>query len=304
MSKGKGKTVSEIKMIPIERINVLNPRVRNQKIFYDIAINMTKVGMKRPITVTPTRSKAEGKDYDLVCGQGRMEAFLACGQKQIPAVIIDASEEEALLKSLVENLARRQRRAGDLLRGIEVLRKNGYKARDIAEKTGLSPDYVQGLVNLMDKGEERLLAAVEMGKMPVVLALRIAENPEDEQRALQEAYENKLLRGNRLLRAKELIDTRRRRGKTFKDETGRKRAKSDVKITSKAIVDVFQRDAERKQSLTRKADIVNSRLLFIVEALRQLRKEDAFVNLLRAEGLPSMPKPVAALLDEKDNLHA
>lgn len=304
MSKGKGKTVSEIKMIPIERINILNPRVRNQKIFYDIAINMTKVGMKRPITVTPSRSKAEGKDYDLVCGQGRMEAFLACGQKEIPAIIIDASEEEALLKSLVENLARRQHRAGDLLHGIEVLRKNGYKAREIAEKTGLTSDYVQGLVNLMEKGEERLLAAVEAGKMPVALALRIAENPEDEQRALHEAYENNLLRGNRLLKAKELIDTRRRRGKTFKDETGRKRVKSDIKITSKAIVEAFQRDADRKQSLTRKAEIANSRLLFIVESLRQLRKEEAFVNLLRAEGLPSMPKPVAALLDEKDNLHA
>ena len=303
MTKGKGKTVSEIKMIPIERINILNPRARNQKIFYDIAINMTKVGMKRPITVTPTRSRAEGKDYDLVCGQGRMEAFVACGQKEIAAIIIDASEEEALLKSLVENLARRQHRAGDLLHGIEVLRKNGYKARDIAEKTGLSGDYVQGLVNLMEKGEERLLAAVEAGRMPVALACRIAENPEDEQRALQEAYESKLLRGNRLLLAKQLIDTRRKRGKTFKDETGRKRAKSDVHITSKAIVDAFQRDADRKQSLTRKADIAHSRLLFIVEAMRQLRHEDAFVNLLRAEGLPSMPKPVAALLNEKGDIH-
>lgn len=304
MSKGKGKSVSEIRMIPIDRINVLNPRVRNQKIFYDIAINITKVGLKRPITVTPCRSKAEGKDYDLVCGQGRMEAFLACGQKEIPAIIIDASEEEALLKSLVENLARRQHRAGDLLRGIEVLRKNGYKSRDIAEKTGLSGDYVQGLVNLMEKGEERLLAAVEAGRMPVVLALRIAENPEDEQRALQEAYESKLLRGNRLLLAKQLIDTRRKRGKSFKSETGRKRVKSDIAITTKAIVEAFQRDADRKQSLTRKADIANNRLLFIVEALRQLRQEEAFRNLLRAENLPTMPKPIAALLSETGDLHA
>ena len=75
MSKAKGKRASEIKMIPVDRINILNPRVRNQKVFHDIAINMTRVGLKRPITVTACRSGAEGKDYDLICGQGRIEGW-------------------------------------------------------------------------------------------------------------------------------------------------------------------------------------------------------------------------------------
>lgn len=48
---------------------------------------------KRPITVTRCQSGAEGKDYDLVCGQGRLEAFIECGQTEIPAVIIDVDED-------------------------------------------------------------------------------------------------------------------------------------------------------------------------------------------------------------------
>lgn len=303
MNKGKGKRASEIKMIQVDRINILNPRARNQKIFHDIAVNITQVGLKRPITVTPCRSSAQDKDYDLICGQGRLEAFLACGQKEIPAIVIDASEEQALIMSLVENLARRQHRASDLLHGIEVLQKNGYNGKTIAEKTGLSLDYVNGLLNLMAKGEERLLAAVETGQMPIALAIRIAENPEDEQRALREAYESKQLRGNKLLIAKRLIDTRRRRGKTFSDESGRKRIKSDVVITSQSILKVYQREVDRKRLLTRKADVVNNRLLFITEALRQLLEEDSFKNLLRAEGLTTLPKPLAALMDEKGHLH-
>lgn len=299
MTSGKGKRNSEIKLIPIDKINILNPRVRNQKVFLDIATNMTQVGLKRPITVTPSRSGAEGKDYDLICGQGRIEAFMACGQVEIPAIIIDASEEQALIMSLVENLARRQHRAADLLQGVEILQKKGYDAVQIAEKTGLSLEYVQGVLNLMSRGEERLLSAVEAGHMPIALAIRVAENPQDEQKALHEAYESKQLRGNRLLLAKKLMDTRRRRGKNFQDETRRNRIKSEKAISAQDVLKVYQKEVDRKRLLTRKADAVSNRLLFVTEAMRELLEDDHFSTLLRAEGLTTLPKPLAGLMDEK-----
>lgn len=299
MTSGKGKRNSEIKLIPIDKINILNPRVRNQKVFLDIATNMTQVGLKRPITVTPCRSGAAGKDYDLICGQGRIEAFMACGQVEILAIIIDASEEQALIMSLVENLARRQHRAADLLQGVEILQKKGYDAVQIAEKTGLSLEYVQGVLNLMSRGEERLLSAVEAGHMPIALAIRVAENPQDEQKALHEAYESKQLRGNRLLLAKKLMDTRRRRGKNFQDETRRNRIKSEKAISAQDVLKVYQKEVDRKRLLTRKADAVSNRLLFVTEAMRELLEDDHFSTLLRAEGLTTLPKPLAGLMAEK-----
>lgn len=303
MTSGKGKRNSEIKLIPIEKINILNPRVRNQKVFLDIATNITQVGLKRPITVTPCRSGAQGKDYDLICGQGRIEAFLACGQTEIHAIVIDASEEQALIMSLVENLARRQHRAADLLQGVEILQKKGYDAAQIAEKTGLSLEYVQGVLNLMSRGEERLLSAVEAGHMPIALAIRVAENPQDEQKALHEAYESKQLRGNRLLLAKKLMDTRRRRGKNFQDETRRNRVKSEKAISAQDVLKVYQKEVDRKRLLTRKADAVANRLLFVTEAMRELLEDDHFSTLLRAEGLTTLPKPLAGLMAEKGKRH-
>jgi hypothetical protein len=70
------------------------------------------------------------------------------------------------------------------------------------------------------------------------LAIRVAENPEDEQRALHEAYESKQLRGNRLLMAKKLIDTRKRRGKSFGDERENAipRDKGDKAITVQDVL--------------------------------------------------------------------
>lgn len=69
------KNAQSVEMIPIERINVINPRFRNPKMFEAIVHNIVQVGLKRPITVTLCRSGAAGKDYDLVCGQGRLTSI-------------------------------------------------------------------------------------------------------------------------------------------------------------------------------------------------------------------------------------
>ena len=289
---------STIELIDIDRIHILNPRVRNQKVFNDIAANIVEVGMKRPITVTRSRGKIPGKDFDLVCGQGRIEAFRAGGMKSIWAMVIEADEEEALIMSLVENLARRQHRPVDLLQGIEILSRQGYGVAAIAKKTGLNSTYVAEILNLMEKGEERLLNAVETGTLPMYLAVRIAESPEEEQRALQEAYESKALRGNRLLAAQKLMERRRRRGKSL---AGQERGPRDNRrpMTGSDVVKAFERETERKKLLIRKANTVADRLVFITQALRVLMSDDNFHTLLRAEGLNTLPKGLAERLNER-----
>lgn len=114
---------TKIHSIEINKIHILNPRVRNQKVFMDMVENIKKVGLKRPITVMPSKSKVMNKSYDLVCGQGRIEALQLCGQTHIPAIIINDSENIALLKGLVENLARRQHQPLERLAGIKLLGK-------------------------------------------------------------------------------------------------------------------------------------------------------------------------------------
>lgn len=46
------------------------------------------------------RIEAGGPYYDLVCGQGRVEAFKALGQEEVPALVVNANP---LVASLVEN---------------------------------------------------------------------------------------------------------------------------------------------------------------------------------------------------------
>lgn len=284
-----------IEMIPVDSIYFLNPRVRNKKTFTDITENMMKVGLKRPITVK-RGAKYPGKEYELVCGQGRVEAYMACGQSKIPARIIDATEKEALIMSLVENIARPLHRPLDLLQAIEILRKD-YEPKEIGTKTGLSTDYVHAVLNLLERGEERLLAAVENGQIPVSVAVKIATSPDEEQLALQDAYEQNLLRGKKLLFVQQLLDTRRRRGKSFRSGKQTPRKSREAKVSGQDLARLYRKEAERMQRFGQRARVVHNSLTFMVEGMRQLLKDDHFNTLLRAEKITTMPKQLMELVE-------
>ena len=285
-----------IQLIPINKIQVLNPRVRNLKVFKDIVANIAQVGLKRPISVMPYKSDSagEGKEFGLICGQGRMEAFQACGQTEIPAIVLEVSEEDALIMSLVENLARRQHSSLDLLHGIDLLQKKGYDAKTIADKVGLTASYIADILKLKEQGEERLVSAVETGQMSLALAITIASFPDDEQRALQEAYESGELRGKRFLAAKRQVDLRRRHGKSLRQRSGRH--KKNAPVTKRDILKDYQKEIDRRKLMNQKADHVAKSLSFVTAALRRLLKEEHFLTLLRAESIKDMPAPIHTLV--------
>src|SRR6266481_8297639 len=183
-----------VEMIPISQINVLNPRSRNKLVFQSIVSNISNLGLKKPITVARRAELIDDKSYDLVCGQGRLEAFIALGQSEIPAIVRDASREECFLMSLVENIARRQLRPLELLREISSLKSRGYSTTEIAQKIDVHKTYVVGITHLLKHGEERLLNAVDKGRVPLSVAMQIANTDEEGiQKALHQAYEDKTL---------------------------------------------------------------------------------------------------------------
>jgi ParB family chromosome partitioning protein len=124
----------DAQMIPIEQINVLNPRSRNKLVFQGIVSNISNIGLKRPITVALRAQPIDGKPYDLVCGEGRLQAFIALGQTEIPAIVNNATRDECFLMSLVENVARRMHSPVELLREITTLKARGYNTTEIAKK--------------------------------------------------------------------------------------------------------------------------------------------------------------------------
>ena len=292
---------SEMKMIDIDQIDILNPRERNKKVFDEIVANINAIGLKKPITVTP-RSGPEGTErYLLICGEGRMKAFRSLGEKLIPALVIEVSDENALIMSLTENIARRHYRPLELLKGIEQLRDQGYDRKVIAQKTGLCVEYVTGILTLLKKGEERLLVAVERGRVPLNAALSIVGAGDDDkaiQDALQDAYESGKLRGKQLIQARRVIERRQTLGPSIARGTPRKM--TDVTTTS--LIRVYQKEVDRQKQIVKKAEVVQQRLLFVVEALRELLSDENFTTLLRAESLDTLPKYLAERIWSKGRI--
>lgn len=284
-----GDHSKEITLVPIDRIRILNPRVRNPRTFADMVENIAKIGLKRPITVN-RRKETLPQEYDLVCGQGRLEAFIQLKQKAIPAMVIDADEADCLVMSLVENCARRQHRPIDLMREISTLRERGYNDRQIGNKIGVSHDYVGMIASLLERGEERLVTAVETGLIPLNLAIDICKtDAEGAQRALMDAYTQKKLRGKKLAAARRMIEQRELRGKKMHTKQYGREGHYRRPVTSESLVRAYQKEADRQKLLIKKAELTQGRLLFICQAFQTLMKDDYFLTLLRAEGLDTMP---------------
>ncbi|RYF16557.1 MAG: chromosome partitioning protein ParB [Oxalobacteraceae bacterium] len=292
------RPAQRVEWIPLERITVVNPRTRNKRSFKDITESIAQVGLKRPVTVT-RRVEANGPFYDLVCGQGRLEAYQALGQTEVPALVVSADPEDCLIASLVENCARRQHNAVDLLQDIAGMRERGHSLPQIARKTGLTLEYVSGVARLIEKGEQRLLRSVEAQAIPLSVAVDIADAEDHEvQRALQLAYEKGTLRGRKLLAAKRIIESRRRNGKHLQRSTGKRLP--GQKLSPAALVRAYQEDVDRKRAMIKRSNAARDRLLLITEALRRLRLSEQFTALVEDEDLATLPENLAARLDRME----
>jgi ParB family chromosome partitioning protein len=278
----------EVQSVSISDIHVLNPRTRSRRIHTELVENIRRVGLKRPVTI----SRREGnhrQPYDLVCGQGRIEALQVLGHTTVPAVVVNAAEEDCLVMSLVENVARRAYPGIEFMREVGRLRQRGHTENEIADIIGVTAQWVNMVSNLLERGEEKLLAAVEGDMIPLSMATDIARSSTAEiQELLSDAYQQGF-RGKKLSRLRHLLETRARRRPWVETREGlppRERkpmSPSDVRR-------IFEKEAERQRLVIKKATFVHERLVFSTQAIRELLDNADFVQLLQTEKLDTLPK--------------
>ena len=282
---------SQVRLIPVDKIRVVNPRVRDPKKFEKIVENIAALGLKKPITVTAGIPGDDGAEtFDLVCGQGRLEAFKALGQTEIPALVRGFSKTDGLLASLIENIARRRVRTLDQVKMIQWMKEQGHSHDDIAARTGLGEEYVKDILNLLRTGEERLLEAVLHGKIPITIAIGIAgTSDEHSQRLLVETYDRGDLNQKTLSAFKRIVDQRRYFGKGY----GPRKSRGPGRTTAESLVRAYKLESQRQKIMVKKAKLCEVRLLSVSAAVTVLVADEDYVNLLRAEDLGTMPKFLA-----------
>lgn len=281
-----------IATIPISSIRVANPRPRSKAKWRKIVQSICDVGLKRPITVIRRAvPDSQGRLYDLACGQGRLEAFASLGTDSIPAIVVDVPEDDLLLMSLVENMARRPPSNNAILLEVRLLRERGYPIEEIGVKLGIDRTYIYGVVHLIEKGEEDLVRSVEAARIPLSVAIQIAAGDDQQvSRALSEAYERGDLKGNQIRAARRIIARRlakaKREGRTPR-----------LQLTGQSLVKEYRQKIREQKLLIAKADRAREHLVLLTSAMRKLLADENFTTLLRAEGLDQMPAELAARLE-------
>ena len=123
-------------------------------------------------------------------------------------------------------------------------------------------------------------------KIPVAAAIDIAKADSPEaQRELLKAYESGQLNHVSIRALRRLMEQRRLLGKK-----GARGMNPRTRTSADGLVNTYRREMHRQNAFIRKARVCDNKLTFIVSALRKLTEDENFINLLKAEGLLTMPK--------------
>ena len=270
-------------MVPVDKIKVINSRLRDEDQFQMNVQSINSVGLLKPILVNDKFVPTSGL-HELICGEGRLIAHKRLGADEIKAEVLTCSRKDAYLLSLIENLARSRPRTMEFARALKQMHDQGWSYKEIAKVACRSEEYIRQYIVLVKNGEERLIRGVEQGLFPITFAMQVAQTDHSNiQNVLMDAFDQGIVNGQNFARARSIISAR------F-DKRNRKDKSSDPSnYTVKALVNDINNATKAKDSYVREARKKENRLLLLLDGIETLFKDNALVNMLRQETLVDRP---------------
>lgn len=279
-----------IHMVKISSIKIVIPRARNKFRHAEITESIDASGLRKPITIRKIVDKKY--DFALICGQGRLESLTALGEELIPAFILDIDENQAYIMSLVENMARVIPRAGEQFQRIKEMTDQGLTNKEISNSTGLSLHWITSLTMLINKGENKLLSAVESGSIPISFAVEIARvDFEGGQELLIKAFDEGLIKHKDVGKVREILDSRDEGLKGFINNNFGV-TKKKKKMTTDELQQLYQDNISQHKKIKNKADYVEIKLLVASQIFKELTSNESFYKIVNEESLQDIVKVI------------
>lgn len=279
-----------VHMVKISSIKVVIPRSRNKFRHAEITESIDASGLRKPITIRRIVDKKY--DFALICGQGRLESLTALGEELIPAFILDIDENQAYIMSLVENMARVIPRAGEQFQRIKEMTEQGLTNKEISSSTGLSLHWITSLTMLINKGENKLLSAVESGCIPISFAVEIARvDFEGGQELLLKAFDEGLIKHKDVGKIREILDSRDEGLKGFINNNFGV-AKKKKKMTTDELQQLYQNNISQHKKIKNKAEYVEIKLLVAGQIFKELTSNESFSKIVSEESLQDVVKVI------------
>lgn len=151
----------KLKIMDIEPNRDQPRKIFDEDALAELADSIAKHGVIQPLLVRPM---SDGS-YQLVAGERRWRASRMAGLTEVPVVIKELSDDEAMALALIENLQREDLNAIEEAQGIKALMDTLSLTQDeAAERVGKSRPAVANALRLL-KLPDSVIALVSDGKL-------------------------------------------------------------------------------------------------------------------------------------------
>ncbi len=185
-----GQPAAELREINVELIapNPNQPRRRfDEEALVALSDSLADQGVLQPVLVRPLA----GGSYELVAGERRWRAAQLAGLEQIPAIVEQRDDTEALEAAIVENMARADLNPVEEARAVAALVEElGMTKKAVGRRVGRSRSAISNLLRILDLPEP-VLAMLEDGSLTEGhgRALLLADDHADRSRLARSAKE-------------------------------------------------------------------------------------------------------------------
>lgn len=159
----KGVEEESIKKIPLGKIipGRYQPRIKITRAnLQELIDSIKEKGIIEPIIVRPA-----GEKFEIISGHRRFYAAKELSFKEIPCIVKEVDDEEALEISLIENIQREDLNPVEVARAYKILNeKFGLTHEEIARRVGKTRSSVTNTLRILSLPPE-IISAIEEGKI-------------------------------------------------------------------------------------------------------------------------------------------
>ncbi len=163
------------------RSGKFQPRVHfDEHYLQELADSISRSGVMQPIVVRPIADDSGSRNYEIIAGERRWRAAKIAGERTIPAIVRDISDQQALELALIENVQRQDLTPLEEARGYQRLMDEfSYTQEELSRTVGKSRSHIANLLRLL-KLPQKVKELLERGELTMghARALMNASNPE------------------------------------------------------------------------------------------------------------------------------
>jgi ParB family chromosome partitioning protein len=141
------------RLVPIELIkpNPNNPRRQfSADSLNELAASIKEHGVVQPILVRPSQNNADNQHYELIAGERRWRAAQKAGVHEIPVVIREVEDKQALELAIIENVQRADlNQIEEALGYQQLIDEYKYDQSELAGIIGKSRPHVANTLRLL-----------------------------------------------------------------------------------------------------------------------------------------------------------